>query len=203
VVAGPVASGKTGIFRDLLVTEDLATFNVDDRCAELNGGSYQKLPPEIIRQAQRECEQFVHDCIRESRSYMVETTLRTTIAIEQAAVAARAGFRTEMVYVATDDPEIHVRRATTRQARGGRDMSADVIRDIYKRSLENLRGALRQFDRVDVYDNTPHHRARTRQLSTEKGRVVTRAEDTQPWVDRVCAGTEFDRDRNRDHEPSR
>jgi predicted ABC-type ATPase len=202
VVAGPVASGKTGIFREL-VTQDLATFNVDDRCAELNGGSYQKLPPDVIRQAQRECEQFVHDCIREGRSYLVETTLRTMIAIEQAAAAARAGFRTAMVYVATDDPEIHIRRAMARRARGGRDLSADVIRDIYNRSLENLRGALRQFDRVDVYDNTPHRRPRTLQLSTEDGQVVTRAEDTQPWVDRVCAGTEFDRETERDHGSSR
>ena len=202
MVAGPVASGKTGMFREL-VTKELATFNVDDRCAELNGGSYQKLPPDVIRQAQRECEQFVHSCIREGRSYMLETTLRTTIAIEQAGVAARAGFRTEMVYVATDDPEIHVRRAMARRARGGRDLSADVIRDIYKRSLENLRGALRQFDRVDVYDNTPHRRPRALQLSTEKGQVVTRAAHTQPWVDRVCAGTEFDRDRDADHGPPR
>lgn len=202
MVAGPVASGKTGIFREL-VTEDLASFNVDDRCAELNGGSYQKLPLDLIRQAQRECEEFVHARIREGRSYLVETTLRTTIAIEQAAAAARAGFRTEMVYVATDDPEIHVRRARERQASGGRDMSARDIRSIYSRSLQNLPGAMRQFDRVDVYDNTPDDRARTLQLSTEKGQVVTRVEDTQRWVDRSCAGTEFDRDRDPDHGPPR
>jgi predicted ABC-type ATPase len=185
------------------MTKDLATFNVDDRCAELNGGSYQQLPPGVLRQVQRECALFVHNCIRAGRSYMVETTLRTRIAIEQAAEAAKVGFRTEMVYVATDDPEIHVRRAMERQASGGREISARDIRDTYKRSLENLPGAMRQFERVDLYDNTPDDRSRTLQLSTEDGQVVTRAEDTQPWVDRVCAGTEFDRQTERDHGRSR
>ena len=56
-------------------------------------------------------------------------------------------------------------------------------------------------DRVDVYDNTPTTRAHA--CSLDGRQVVTRAEDTQPWVDRVCAGKEFDRDRGPDHGPRR
>jgi hypothetical protein len=54
VVAGPIASGKTGVYRRLAQDESLDSFNVDDRCAELNGGSYQQLSPEIVSQATRE-----------------------------------------------------------------------------------------------------------------------------------------------------
>lgn len=75
-------------------------------------------------------------------------------------------------------------------------MSPENIRDIYTRSLESLQTALRQFDRVTVYDNTPDDGVRTLQLSTEHGQVVMRADAPHPWVDRVCAGTEFDRDQD-------
>jgi len=58
-------------------TFGLAFFNVDDRCAELSGGSYYAIPNEIRIQAQRECERFVSDCTTQGTSFAVETTLRS------------------------------------------------------------------------------------------------------------------------------
>jgi predicted ABC-type ATPase len=93
VVAGPSGSGKSTFFP--VAETGLACFNVDDRCAELQGGSYRQIPPEIRAQAQQERRDFIETCTRELRSFAVETTLRTNIAIQQAGRAKAAGFRLE------------------------------------------------------------------------------------------------------------
>ncbi len=51
VTAGPIASGKTGVFRERSEEEPLDTFHVDDRNAELKHGSYERLPPDVVRRA--------------------------------------------------------------------------------------------------------------------------------------------------------
>jgi predicted ABC-type ATPase len=88
VIAGPSGSGKSTYFP---VREfGIGSFNVDDRCAQLNHGSYQAIPYQVRAQAQTECERFIAESIAGHCSFAVETTLRTLVAVEQAE-RARAG----------------------------------------------------------------------------------------------------------------
>jgi dephospho-CoA kinase len=45
VVAGPPGSGKSSVFP--VAQTGVDHFNIDDRAAQLNGGSYRNIPPEI------------------------------------------------------------------------------------------------------------------------------------------------------------
>lgn len=90
VVAGPSGSGKSRYFAARRF--GIAFFNVDDRCAELNGGIYGGISVAIRTQAQQECERFISDCTTQSTSFVVETTLRSAISIDQAERAQSAGF---------------------------------------------------------------------------------------------------------------
>ena len=152
VIAGPSGSGKSTFFpvRDVGVSY----FNVDDRCAELNQGSYQEVPPEIRTQAQKECQDFIDTCTRELRSFAVETTLRTDIAIQQAKRAKTAGFRLEMLFVATDDVDENVLRVARRGHSGGHSAPEPRIREIYQLSLANLPDAIQGFDEVVLFDSS-------------------------------------------------
>jgi predicted ABC-type ATPase len=73
VIAGPPGSGKSSIFP--VSKSGVDFFNIDDRAALLNGGSYQGIPPEIRAQASRECEQFIETHIRDGRSFAVPPTI--------------------------------------------------------------------------------------------------------------------------------
>ena len=154
VVAGPSGSGKSTYFpvRDF----GIGSFNVDDRCAELNGGSYRAIPERVRRQAQDECERFVADSIASRRSFAIETTLRTLIAVEQAGRARAVGFETCLVYVSTDDVEANVLRVARRALDGGHSAPIERIREIYASSLSNLARALPMFDEVLLYDSSIH-----------------------------------------------
>jgi predicted ABC-type ATPase len=155
VVAGPSGSGKSRHFG--VQQFGVASFNVDDRCAALNGGSYLAIPGTIRAQAQQECEQFVNDCTAQRTSFAVETTLRTTVSIEQAERARTAGFAIKMIFVATDDVRINVLRVARRGLDGGHSAPAERIADIYQESLANLPRALPIFDEVVLYDSSAHN----------------------------------------------
>jgi predicted ABC-type ATPase len=97
VVAGPPGSGKSAAFP--VAETGVDYFNMDDRAAALNHGSYQNISPEIRAQANRECEDFIAAHIRDRKSFAVETTLRTDITFRQAQQARQNGFRAEMRHV--------------------------------------------------------------------------------------------------------
>jgi predicted ABC-type ATPase len=115
VVAGPPGSGKTRYFPVTALGVD--GINIDDRCAQILG-SYRAIPRDVRRAVAKECERFVLDHIKRRVSFAVETTLRTKAAIEQAELARKSGFATEMHFVATDS--IAENFARVLQARAGR-----------------------------------------------------------------------------------
>jgi predicted ABC-type ATPase len=189
VVAGPIASGKTGVFRERAVLPGIDAFNVDDECARLNHGSYQKLPPEVVGLAIERCERFIQHHIAQGRSFLVETTLRTVAALDQAARARRAGFTTRMFYVSTNDPETNVDRALAREAGGGREVEPDTVRSVYRVSLANLPRAIHEFDTVALYDNSQDLGVPTLQLETRCGRLHYRAANTEAWAGAALAAS--------------
>lgn len=195
VVAGPIASGKTTRFRQLQEQLRIDSFNVDDRAARLNGAdtpNYRDIPKHVDAQARGECEVFVRQHIDEGRSFLVETTLRTQVSIEQARHASTAGFRTEMVFVALDDVEKNIDRAFVRQAGGGRNADEQTIRDSHRAAMGNLPDAMREFHHVTVIDNSGRAGEPGRVvLEVERGDIV-RADVTRgDWVHRALQGTEF------------
>ncbi len=152
VVAGPSGSGKSSLFpvRDFGVD----AFNVDDRAADQNGGSYAGISLALRREAQVACEAFVEGHIDEARSYAVETTLRSTAALAQTERARARGFETILIFVGTADPAENVRRVALRGHTGGHAATPAEIADIFARSLANLRRALEVFERVELWDNS-------------------------------------------------
>lgn len=151
VVAGPPGSGKTTYFPGAAFHVD--SFNIDDRCAQLQG-SYRGIAPETRRAVAKQCERFVREHIAQRTSFAVETTLRTAASIEQARLARAAGFLTHLRFLGTDSIALNVARVLQRAQAGGHGASERDIRDIYQASLSNLALAIATFERVRVYDSS-------------------------------------------------
>src|SRR4051812_18064480 len=111
VIAGPPGSGKTRYFP--VTAFGIDAFNIDDRCAQILG-SYHAIPRDVRRAVAKECERFVLDHIDGGKSFAVETTLRTAAPIDQATLARKRGFATEMRFVATDSIAENVSRVLQR-----------------------------------------------------------------------------------------
>ena len=190
VVAGPSGSGKSSLFP--VAAAGVDHFNIDDRCAQLNRGSYLGIRPEIRAQANAECEAFIAQHIASRTSFAVETTLRTDITFRQGKAARANGFVLLMEYISAGSPEKCVKRVSIRADRGGHSASPVKVRTTYAASLENLPRALREFDVVSVYDNSRRGKPPTRVLDAAAGRGVTfRATKLPTWLRHLLRGPEF------------
>ena len=180
VVAGPAGSGKSRQFP--VDSFGCDGFNVDLRAAALNGGSSHAIPRALRLRAQRECEAFVRDHIARGESFAVETTLRSSAAIDQARQARSAGFETRMIFVCAGQAEECVRRVRIRGLGGGHAAPEAEIRDIHSRSLSNLVVAADVFERIELYDNSAWMAA-PRRVGRLVGRRLVAAIDPVPnWV---------------------
>jgi predicted ABC-type ATPase len=191
VVAGPPGSGKSIAFP--VRAHGVDAFNIDDRCAELNGGSYVGIAPETRRAAVAEAVQFIDLHIAMGRSFAVETTLRTRAAIEQGRRARDRGFDTRALFIATESAEINVARVDRRARMGGHGAPPDEIRAAYRASITLLPALLEAFERVWLYDNSAeHHPGRpslVRVADVEDGAVTwVRAGPVPSWADGALAG---------------
>jgi predicted ABC-type ATPase len=183
VVAGPPGSGKTRYFPVTALGVD--AFNIDDRCAQILG-SYRAIPRDVRRAVAKECERFVLAHIERRMSFAVETTLRTAAAIEQANLARKAGFATDMHFIATSSIAENVARVLQRAQAGGHSASEREIRKIHAASVANLRGAIRIFGRVRVYDSTTRW-APPQLIATARGGRVVRQGESPSWFDAALA----------------
>jgi len=185
VVGGPPGSGKTRYFPVTAFGVD--AFNIDDRCAQILG-SYRAIPREVRRAVAKECERFVIEHIERRQSFAVETTLRTSAAIEQARLARENGFATEMHFIATDSIAENIARVLQRAQAGGHGASEREVRAIHQASVANLRTAIAMFERVRVYDSTERW-APPRLVAVARGGHVHRQGATPGWLeDLLTAG---------------
>jgi len=180
VIAGAPGSGKSAIFPVQHLGIDF--FNADDRAAELNRGSYFSIPQEIRSRVNREFETFIAEHIVAQRTFAFETTLRSAITFDQAHLAKMAGFVTDMRYLALDNVERNLSRVKSRADKGGHSASERVLRAIREASLRNLPRALREFDRVRVYDNTAWKGAPELVLESISGQIVFQKLPPPAWL---------------------
>jgi predicted ABC-type ATPase len=192
VVAGPSGSGKSTAFP--VDQFGVAFFNADDRAAELNGGSYVGVSPEIRRLVNAEFELFIRKHIESRESFAFETTLRTAITFSQAAEAKKAGFHAGMIYICSGSPELSIQRVADRGNAGGHSAPAKLIEEIYHASLSNLRQAVREFDEVWVYDNSMFNQAPAHVITASGGSIVEQSAQLPAWVVSALKFTEFDPD---------
>jgi predicted ABC-type ATPase len=180
VVAGPPGSGKSSIFP--VSSLGVSYFNADGRAAELNGGSYVGIPKYIRIVVNREFEAFVLGCIERRASFAIETTLRSVVTFEQAALAKAAGFTTEMRYLALRDFAMHLERVKARADAGGHSASEATLLATYRSSLTNLPKAIAEMDELWVYDNSPVGGPPKLVLESEKGLLGFLTENPPDWL---------------------
>ena len=189
VVAGPPGSGKSVAFP--VDSFGVDSFNADDRSAQLNNGSYQGIPLEIRAIVNKEFEAFVEDHIRNHKSFAIETTLRSDITFRQADQARAEGFEIQMRYIALNGFAQNLKRVIARALAGGHSAPADQLQKIHEASLRNLPKAIREMDRIQVYDNSAPDRRPKRVLSAQSGKVTYLHPSPPEWLEVVLAGSEF------------
>jgi predicted ABC-type ATPase len=193
LVAGPSGSGKTSAFPGSQFGCDY--FNADDYAAQLNGGSYIGIPRSIRAIVGPICEKFIQDHIAAGKDFATETTLRTTIVLNQIKQAHEAGFDVRFRYVSVDSISTSIDRVANRADLGGHSGSEDTVREIRSRSLGNLPRVLDELgitvDYLNLYDNSAFGRP-PKLIASFLGReIVVLASELPAWMDEALGQTPY------------
>lgn len=113
-------------------------------------------------------------------SFTFETVMSHPSKVELLEQAQRAGYRTYLYFIATDDPEINISRVRSRVKLGGHDVPEDRITARYHRSLGLLMDAIRNTNRAYVFDNSGHHQQHTWLAEITDGRELELKTDQMP-----------------------
>ncbi|MBK9169025.1 MAG: hypothetical protein IPM24_16355 [Bryobacterales bacterium] len=180
VIAGPPGSGKSTAFP--VSSFGVASFDADDRAAELNKGSDVGITNTIRHQVNREFEAFVAGRIGRGESFAIETILRSHVTFEQARLAKTVGFEVEMRYMALADFRMHLERVKARADAGGHSASEPALRSIHDASLSNLPQAVVEVDQLWVYDNTTLGGPPWPIMEAKAGRIVFLEDPPPQWL---------------------
>jgi predicted ABC-type ATPase len=193
VVAGPAGSGKTSAFPGSQFGCDY--FNADDHAAQLNGGSYIGIPKSIRKEVGPICEKFIQDHIAAGKDFATETTLRSTIVLDQMKQAHDAGFVVRFRYVCVDCLDTAIDRVANRADLGGHSGSEDTVREIRSKSLGNFPSVLdelgKTIDLLDLYDNSAY-KMPPKLIASFLGREITfLASELPAWMDEALGQTPY------------
>ena len=155
---------------------------MDDRAAELNGGSYLAIPETSALRSIASLKRLVTRCIKSQTSFAIETTLSISVTFEHAALAKSARFTTQMRCVGLRDFVLNLLRVKARAFAGGYSAFEKTRRAIYTSSFANLPRALAEMDERWIYDNSAVGGPPQLVLEAERGEIRFLAKNPRAWL---------------------
>jgi predicted ABC-type ATPase len=117
------------------------------------------------------CDFLRQKLLEQKISFTFETVMSHPNKVKLLEQAQRAGYRTYLYFIATDDPEINISRVRNRVKLGGHFVPEDRITPCYHRSLDLLM-AIRHASRAYVFDNSGDNKNHTWLAEITDGRVL-------------------------------
>lgn len=99
-------------------------------------------------------EFFRQSLLENGVSFTYETVMSHAGKVSFMELAQQKGYRVYLYYIATNDPDININRVQIRRAQKGHDVSPDIIKKRYYKSLEHLKQAVANTDRAFLFDNS-------------------------------------------------
>ena len=122
-------------------------------------------------------------------SFTFETVMSHPDKLALLAQVQRAGYRTYLYYIATDDPAINIFRIRYRVKLGGHAVPEDKVESRYHRSLDLLMDAIRLTNRAYIFDNSGDNRAPTWIAEITDGRELElKIREIPAWFKRAVLG---------------
>ena len=186
MISGPNGSGKSTLIAGLR-----ADPNIQLPALYVNADDLQRKRGIIDpRKAQQLATELRNRAFEVRGDLMYETVMSHPSKIAELQTAKAVGYHLTVHLVATEDPMINVERVGARVRAGGHDVSADLIRARYERTLALAPVAIAYADQAVVFDNTQGGDT-GRGLSVHAALQANRLEFTvdQPaaWVRTVAA----------------
>ena len=154
LIAGPNGASKSTYTATRLTPIGFPSVDPDKVALEMLG-RHPKTREEALT-ATIESTRRVRHNFTERRSIALESVFSDTKGHKLALLneAKTQGFKTALIFVGVDTPEICIARVMDRVDRGGHDVPDELIRSRFPRCFENLKAALEIVDLAVLIDNS-------------------------------------------------
>jgi predicted ABC-type ATPase len=151
-VVGPNGSGKSSALYQTEFGKELIFINPDDIAR--NDFSSVEDEYERDRLAWHRCNELRDELISNGASFGFETVGSHQSKVELLRRAKQLGYRVGLLFVATESPDINLRRVQYRVSQGGHSVPEDKIRTRYERTLSLLTDYFDIADTASIWDNS-------------------------------------------------
>ncbi|WP_026225273.1 AAA family ATPase [Teredinibacter turnerae] len=156
LVAGVNGSGKSTLTKTILRKHPTLKVIDPDAIAKGMTGSFATIDAEQVS-AGKMALMTVQQCLERRQSFIVESTISGRVYLRYLQLAREKGFKTIIVYVALESPEMSAERVAARVTRGGHNIPAEDIKRRYPKSFQNLKAHLQLADIAYIYDNSKEY----------------------------------------------
>jgi predicted ABC-type ATPase len=126
------------------------------------------------------------------RSFSFETVMSHRSKVSFLAEAASWGYRTYLYFIATESPELNIRRVQSRVLEGGHDVPQEKVVERYRRCLELLPEAVAYATRAFVFDNSGREPVWLAEYHPDGSRTLqTPVEQLPGWFRRCLPGEDL------------
>jgi predicted ABC-type ATPase len=151
-VVGPNGSGKTSAIYETQVGKDYIFINPDDIARRDFSHIADKDERDLL--AWESCNHQREILIASGKSFGFETVGSHISKVELLQEAKRQGYTVILLFVATETPEINIKRIQYRVAQGGHGVPDDKVRSRYERTLRLLPEYFAVADYATIWDNS-------------------------------------------------
>jgi len=131
IIAGANGVGKTTFAKDFAKTKKLKFLNADEIALKLNNN------PEKVRiKAGKLFLKQISDCMRENRSFVIESTLSGKYLKNIINNAQGKGYQVIIVYIFVENPDICIKRIKNRVLKGGHFVADEDVKRRFLRSVK-------------------------------------------------------------------
>lgn len=177
IVAGPNGSGKTSFTRRHLAGK-LPIINPDEIARSISPSQPERA--DVAMQAGREAVIQRRSLLTQEQSFALETTFSGNSELTFMREAKEAGYKVNLIFIATKSPVISASRVELRVRDGGHFIPRDDIDRRYHRSIANLAAGISLADRAWLIDNSSK---KPRLVATlEQGQEKTSSINLPNWV---------------------
>jgi predicted ABC-type ATPase len=154
LIAGPNGAGKSTFREKRLNRISFPCIDPDQVGKELL--SRHPSTKEEALNATQEATDRIRRFLNQSKSVALETVFSDSQGHKLALIeeARKKGFKTVLIFIGVDDPEISIARVMDRVDHGGHDVPDQIIKNRFPKCFENLKKALPIVDLAIFVDNT-------------------------------------------------
>jgi predicted ABC-type ATPase len=174
-IAGPNGAGKTTFFHSHLREAGLRFVNADDIARELGISAYEAA--QIANVLRREL-------VRQRESFVFETVFSDPVGEKLAFLldAATAGYNVVLCFIGIADPETSEARVAMRVSQGGHDVPSEKLVSRFRRTIKNLKAAIRTLPIILIFDNDNLGDPFRRLAEFRNGKPLTLSQPIPEWL---------------------